>query len=83
MSNNVNSNIEESKSLMDCIMLYGIRICVGDVVQIFPRSRALVSFVGKVINITPHAIVLENEENALSIRLSEIKMVRIPKYITK
>jgi hypothetical protein len=77
------NDVEESKSLMDCIMLYGIRVCVNDVVQIFPRSRALASFVGRVINITPHAIVLENEENTLSIRLSEIKMVRIPKYITK
>jgi hypothetical protein len=77
------NDIEESRSIMDCIVLYGLRVCVGDVVQIFPRSRALVSFIGRVINITPHAIVLENEENTISIRLSEIKMVRIPKFISK
>jgi hypothetical protein len=79
----MSNKIEDAKSLMDCINLYGVRVCVNDVVQIFPRSRALVSFIGRVVNITPVAIVLENEENTLSIRLSEIKMVRIPKYVTK
>jgi len=66
-------------TMVDCLSIYGLWVCRGDVVQVFPRSRSLASIIGKVLSITPSSIVLENEENTIAIRISEIKMIRIPK----
>ena len=68
-----------SNSVIDCMNIYGMFVCKGDVVQIFPRSRSLASIVGRVVSLTPSSVVLENEENTIAIRISEIKMIRIPK----
>jgi hypothetical protein len=77
------STFFKGDKIIECINAYGIRVCRGDVVQIFPRARGLASFIGRVVEITPASIVLENEDNTIAIRLSEIKMVRKPKDITR
>lgn len=64
---------------IECIDIYGIDICVGDYVQIYPRSMKLVHVSGFVKRITTSTIVLENEENEVAVRLSEIKLLRKPK----
>jgi hypothetical protein len=63
----------------ECAKIYGIKICVGDFVRIYPRSVRMMSVQGVVREITSTAIVLENEENTISIRLSEIKAIQKPK----
>jgi hypothetical protein len=69
-----------SNSVIDCLSIYGLWVCRGDIVQVFPRSRSLASIVGRVVSLTPSSVVLENEENTVAIRISEIKMIRIPKF---
>lgn len=64
---------------IECIDVYGINICIGDYVQIYPRSMKLVHVSGIVTRITTSTIVLENEENEVAVRLSEIKLLRKPK----
>ena len=63
----------------ECMKIYGIKICVGDFVRIYPRSVRLMAVHGVVKEITSTAIVLENEDNTFSIRLSEIKAIHKPK----
>ena len=63
----------------ECMKIYGIKICVGDFVRVYPRSVRLMAVHGVVKEITSTAIVLENEDNAFSIRLSEIKAIQKPK----
>ncbi len=62
-----------------CAVLYGVKVCVGDFVRVYPRSVRLMAVQGIVRNISASSIVLECEENTVSIRLSEIKMLQKPK----
>ena len=62
-----------------CAVLYGIKVCVGDFVRIYPRSVRMMAVQGIVKSISANSIVLECEENTISIRLSEIKMLQKPK----
>lgn len=64
---------------IECVDIYGIDVCLGDYVQIYPRSMKLVHVSGLVKRITTSTIVLENEENEVAVRLSEIKLLRKPK----
>lgn len=66
-----------------CSKIYGLLICKGDYVRVYPRSRGLAYIDGIVTAITSTAIILENEDNAISIRFAEIKMIQKPKVSTK
>jgi len=70
---------ERAESAPECAKIYGIKICVGDFVRIYPRSVRMMSIQGVVREITSTAIVLESEDNAFSVRLSEIKAIQKPK----
>jgi hypothetical protein len=70
---------EQEAPSPECMRIYGIKICVGDFVRVYPRSVRLMAIQGVVREITSTAIVLENEENTISIRLSEIKAIQKPK----
>ncbi|WP_042667568.1 hypothetical protein [Desulfurococcus amylolyticus] len=74
-----NSHVLDDK-ILECMSVYGLYICKGDVVQVFPRSRSLASVIGRVKALTSSSIVLENDENTVAIRISEIKMIRIAKF---
>jgi hypothetical protein len=75
----VSEGAEVPDASPECAKIYGIKICVGDFVRIYPRSVRMMSIQGVVREITSTAIVLENEDNAFSIRLSEIKAIQKPK----
>lgn len=64
---------------IECVDIYGIDVCIGDYVQVYPRSMRLVHLSGIVKRITTSTIVIENEENEAAIRLSEIRLLRKPK----
>lgn len=65
------------KGIHDCILIWGsFPVCIGDIVRVYPRlGRSLISVKGKVIGISESALTLETENEIISIRLSEIKMV--------
>jgi len=75
----VSEDVEMPDASPECAKIYGIKICVGDFVRIYPRSVRMMSIQGVVREITSTAIVLENEDNTFSIRLSEIKAIQKPK----
>lgn len=67
---------DEQVEKAECYPVYGLLLCVGDVVEVYPRSRSLVLFRGRVKKITVSSLLLENDENELAIRFSEIKAIR-------
>jgi hypothetical protein len=73
--------VEDGK--VECMIIYGINVCIGDFVQIYPRALRMSLVQGVVKRITASSIVLENEENDIAVRFSEIKMVRKPKIQNK
>jgi len=73
--------VEDGK--VECMGIYGVDVCVGDFIQVYPRTIRLSMVQGVVKRITASSIVLENEENDIAIRFSEIKMVRKPKIQDK
>ena len=73
--------VEDGK--VECMGIYGVEVCVGDFVQIYPRALRMSLVQGIVKKITASSIVLENEENDIAVRFSEIKMVRKPKIQNK
>ena len=64
---------------IECAVIYGIKVCLGEYVRIYPRSIRLAVIHGIVKGFSSNAIILESEENVISIRLSEIKMLQKPK----
>lgn len=66
-----------------CMHVYGIEVCKGDYIEVYPRGRSLAVFRGFVKNVTISSIVLENHENDVAVRLSEIKIIRKLKPISK
>ncbi|MEM4913801.1 MAG: hypothetical protein QW579_06320 [Desulfurococcaceae archaeon] len=60
----------------ECHSVYGMLLCVGDYVEVYPRSRSLAFFRGRVKRITISSVILENDENDMMIRFSEIKAIR-------
>ena len=75
----MSEDAEKTDVSPECAKIYGIKICIGDFVRIYPRSVRMMAVHGVVKEITSTAIVLENEDNAFSIRLSEIKAIQKPK----
>ena len=75
----MSEDVERTDASPECMKIYGIKICVGDFVRVYPRSVRLMAVHGVVKEITSTAIVLENEDNTFSIRLSEIKAIQKPK----
>jgi hypothetical protein len=73
--------VEDGK--VECMGIYGVDVCIGDFVQVYPRAIRLSVVQGVVKRITASSIVLENEENDVAVRFSEIKMVRKPKIQNK
>jgi len=73
--------VEDGK--VECMGIYGVEVCIGDFVQVYPRAIRLSVVQGVVKRITASSIVLENEENDIAVRFSEIKMVRKPKIQSK
>lgn len=76
---NLKTNSNNSFSIYECNDIYGITVCLNDVVEIYPRARGLSYFIGIVRYISNTAIVIENEKSLISIRYSDIKMIRKPK----
>jgi hypothetical protein len=72
-----------SDGKVECMDVYGVNVCVGDFVQVYPRTMRLSMVQGIVKKITSSSIVLENEDNEVAIRYSELKMVRKPKTYVK
>jgi hypothetical protein len=71
--------VVDSEGNVQCMNIYGLRVCVGDFIQVYPRSLRLSYIQGRIARITYSSIVLENEENTVSVRFSEIRMIRKPK----
>ena len=61
----------------NCILVWNsFPVCIGDIVRIYPRlGRSLVSIRGKVVKLSESAITVETENEIISIRFSEIKMI--------
>lgn len=70
--------VDENGNII-CNRIYGLKICIGDYVEVYPRARGLAHFSGIIKEITPVSIVLENEHNDISVRLADIKLIRKPK----
>jgi len=73
--------VEDGK--VECMGIYGVDVCIGDFIQVYPRALRMSLVQGVVKKITASSIVLENEENDIAVRFSEIKMVRKPKTQNK
>jgi hypothetical protein len=73
--------VEDGK--VECMGIYGVDVCIGDFIQIYPRALRMSLVQGVVKRITASSIVLENEENDIAVRFSEIKMIRKPKIQDK
>lgn len=73
------SSVVIDNDKVKCVKVYGLKVCIGDYVRVYPRSRGLAYIDGKVSALTNTAIILENEDNSISIRFSEIKMIQKPK----
>jgi len=69
--------MSEEKNIHDCIMIWNsFPVCIGDIVRVYPRlGRSLISIRGKVIKLSESAITIETENEIISIRFSEIKMI--------
>jgi len=61
----------------DCIMIWSsFPVCIGDIVRIYPRlGRSLISIRGKVVGLSESALTIETNNEIVSIRYSEIKMI--------
>jgi len=82
MSEDFNNNVEFKVSedgTIECAVIYGVKVCIGEYVRIYPRSIRLAVIHGIVKGFSSNSIILESEENVISIRLSEIKMLQKPK----
>ncbi|MEM4889521.1 MAG: hypothetical protein QXJ64_08800 [Thermosphaera sp.] len=82
-NNAIDGSVVFDDSNIKCTKIYGLLICKGDYVRVYPRSRGLAYIDGIVSSITSTAIILENEDNAISIRFAEIKMIQKPKVSTR
>lgn len=71
--------VVDDEGNVQCMNIYGLRVCVNDFVQVYPRGLRLSYLQGRITRITYSSLVLENEENTISIRFSEIRMIRKPK----
>jgi hypothetical protein len=62
----------------DCRVLWGgFLICIGDYVEVYPRGvTRYIGHLGRIVQLTDSAMVLETKNNNLVIRYSEIRMIR-------
>jgi len=67
----------ESK-FFNCRSIWGsLKVCIGDIVEIYPRGfTRMVAVRGKVIGLSDSAITLETPENNVAVRYTEIRMIR-------
>lgn len=66
-------------SVAECLEVYGLRLCVGDYVQVYIKSRSLVRVAGRVSEIKPTGLILETDNAWVTIRYTDIKMIVKPK----
>lgn len=73
--------MEENQEVRECTLIWSaFPVCEGDIVTVYPRyGRSLVSITGRVAKVTNSALVIETENEIISIRYSEIKMISRPR----